>query len=188
MCMVYYMGLGNLNARPRVCAASTHHHWVISSALKSEHALPKIYFELCKCICALVCGYMLVFTCVWVYACVHLRVGICLCAPVCGYMLMCTCVWVYVCVHLWVGMCLCMSIWVLMEDRKGHLICWSWSYSWLWATWCGFWILNAGPLQKQALLSTEPPFQLRLWHLTVQCSVLSGALVTFSLASHTALC
>lgn len=50
-----------------------------------------------------------------------------------------------------------MQVWVCKDRRRCQIPC-NWTYTYLWVTWCRYWKLNSGPVEKhQALLTTEPP-------------------------------
>lgn len=56
--------------------------------------------------------------------------------------------WIFKRFILFLILCVCahaICVGVFLETR-GVKISWSWGYRWLWASWCGYWDSNSGPL------------------------------------------
>lgn len=98
------------------------------------------------------------------------------------------------CVHFSVCVCF-LSVWMQVptEAWRWPKIPWSWSYQWLWDTWCGYWAWNLGPLGRAEHnlshwpISTFPKFyiwkeQVKIYvYITRTLKMLTVSLTVFSL-------
>jgi hypothetical protein len=113
-----------------------------------------MYVCLCLCLSLSVYLCLSLSDCVCLFVCL-LHVSVCfLSLPLCIYLYVYTCIWFIFSLKSrmcmlprWVYVCRMCAI--PTETWRGYLIPCSWNHRWLWATPCGCWDLNEGPLQGQ---------------------------------------